>query len=117
LGLVDLGAKNFLLVAIAAVFQYLQSKLLFTINKNNKTASKGPTKGQAAMMEAMAKNMVFLGPLFTLLILSQFPSAVALYWMTTSVFSVIQQVIINRQLEKNERSKTIVGDTHLPDGV
>ena len=104
-------------MALAAVFQYLQSKLLFTINKNNKTASKKPAKGQAAMMEAMGKNMIILGPVFTLLILSQFPSAVALYWMTTSVFSVIQQVIINRQLEKHERSKAITGDAHLPDGV
>lgn len=117
LGIINLSSRNMWLVLFAALFQYLQSRLLFTINSSKKKEKNSEVGGSAAIMEKMTKNMVYLGPAFTLIILLQFPSAVALYWMTTSAFSVIQQVIINKQLEKNARIKENIGTTNIPDGV
>jgi len=50
----------------------------------------------------MGRQMVFMGPILTFVFLYFFnlPSAVALYWLTTSIFSVIQQIIINKRIKK-----------------
>jgi len=93
LGLVNLSGKNFIIVAAAAVVQYFQGK--FSLPKNNKPAS------ELSSAEKIGRQMVFLGPALTLAILYNLPSAIGLYWLTTSLFSVIQQIIINKQLTIN----------------
>ena len=51
----------------------------------------------------MGRQMIYLGPILTIIFLYFFnlPSAVGLYWLTTSLFSVIQQIIINKRLKLN----------------
>jgi YidC/Oxa1 family membrane protein insertase len=91
LGLIDLKSRSILMVGLAAVAQYFQGKLtLPKTDKKNKDLS---------TMERMTKQMVFFGPMFTVLILWQLPSALGLYWLITSVFSVIQQLYINKKIK------------------
>jgi membrane protein insertase Oxa1/YidC/SpoIIIJ len=45
--------------------------------------------------------MVFVGPLLTVLVLSALPSALGLYWITSTVFSIAQQVYINKKLKNH----------------
>ncbi len=95
LGLIDLSSKNIFIVGAAAVVQYIQGKL--SIPKTNKSSSNlTPT-------EMMSRQMVYVGPILTIVFLYflNLPSAVALYWLTTSAFSVIQQVIINKRISKD----------------
>ncbi|MEK7193751.1 MAG: YidC/Oxa1 family membrane protein insertase [Patescibacteria group bacterium] len=94
LGLIDLSAKNIIVVVAAALVQYFQGKL--SLPKNNK-----PTK-DLSPAERIGRQMVFIGPVLTLVILYNLPSAVGLYWLTTSLFSVIQQIIINKRITKHE---------------
>ncbi|KKS82538.1 MAG: Sporulation associated-membrane protein [Candidatus Wolfebacteria bacterium GW2011_GWC1_43_10] len=102
LGLVDLNQKSLAIVIIAALAQYFQSKLLMSVGKKN-SKSVG-NEGAAAVAEKISRQMVFLGPVLTFVILYSLPSAVGIYWLTTSVFSVIQQIVINKRLGKrNER--------------
>ncbi len=108
LGIIELSNSNIWLVLLAAVFQYLQSRLLFNINKKDK---KGGSDGSMGIAEKVGKNMVVLGPILTIIILSQMPSAVALYWMTTSVFSVGQQIVINKRLKNNGTREAAAGNT------
>ena len=94
LGLIDLNKRNIFIVAAAAVVQYFQGKL--SAIKLNK-----PFKDLTAA-ERMSRQMIYLGPILTILFLYFFnlPSAIGLYWLTTSAFSVIQQMIINKQIAK-----------------
>lgn len=94
LGLIDLNKRNIFIVAAAAIVQYFQGKL--SAIKTNK-----PFKDLTAM-ERMSRQMIYLGPILTILFLYFFnlPSAIGLYWLTTSAFSVIQQMIINKQIIK-----------------
>ena len=102
LGLVDLNQKSLAIVIIAALAQYFQSKLLMSVGKKN-SKSVG-NEGAAAVAEKISRQMGFLGPVLTFVILYSLPSAVGIYWLTTSVFSVIQQIVINKRLGKrNER--------------
>lgn len=92
LGLVDLKERSLILVALSAFFQYLQSKLMLNLAKG------GQKKGNLLPAEKIARQMALFSPIITLVILYPLPAAVALYWLTTSVFSVIQQIVINRRI-------------------
>ena len=97
LGLIDLAKPNFILVVVTAIAQYYQSKLM--IPKTDKQFKNLSTQ------EKMSRQMVFIGPIVTLIIFMRLPSALALYWLTTSVFSVIQQIIINKKININQEVK------------
>lgn len=90
LGFINLEAKNIWLVLAAAAVQFLQARLAIWRNPN----------GQAGQSQAekLARQMAFIAPVITLVIFYNLPAAVALYWLTSSVFSVIQQVIVNKHL-------------------
>lgn len=95
LGLVDLSKRSAAIVGLAAIAQYFQGKL--SIIKSEK-----PFKDLTSV-ERMGRQMIYLGPILTIIFLYFFnlPSAVGLYWLTTSLFSVIQQIIINKRLKLN----------------
>lgn len=95
IGLIDLHNKNVVLIILAAVFQFLQSWLILRLSKKD-------NKQAASPAEKVSKQMGFIGPILTIVILYSLPSAVALYWLTTSAFSVVQQLIINKKIQKNE---------------
>ncbi len=94
LGLIDLSSKNLFIIGAAAVVQYIQGKL--SIAKNNKSS------GVPTAAEMMSRQMIYVGPILTIVFLYflNLPSAVALYWLTTSAFSVIQQIAINKKVSK-----------------
>jgi len=100
LGVIDLSKKSFLIIAAAAVIQYFQGKL--SVVKTNK-----PFK-DLTTTERMSRQMIYFGPILTIIFLYFFnlPSAVALYWLTTSAFSVIQQIMINKKISENFNGTT-----------
>ncbi|MDP3901650.1 MAG: YidC/Oxa1 family membrane protein insertase [bacterium] len=91
MGVIDLGASSMIIVLLAAVFQYWQTKI--SLPKVDK--SKDQPK---SMMASMGKQMAVIGPLLTFIILRGLPSAVGLYWLTTSIFSIFQQWHINKKI-------------------
>lgn len=93
LGLINLAERSIVVVALAAVAQYVQGRLSLTHTKTEQETS----------ASKVSKQMVFIGPALTSVILLSLPSAVGLYWLTTSLFSIIQQIIITRKLQKDEQ--------------
>jgi len=89
LGAIDLQAKNVVLVILASVASYLQMKIAMPKHS--------PGQPQSPMVSAMGKT-VFIVPVITAVFLVELPSAIALYLLTSFVFSAIQQVIINKQV-------------------
>lgn len=92
LGIIDLTHKNIVLVALAAALQYVQSKLM--LPKTDKTAK------NLSPAERVNRQMVFIGPVLTFVIFMSLPSVISLYWLTFSLISVIQQVIINKKIKE-----------------
>ncbi|OGY61982.1 MAG: hypothetical protein A2745_01100 [Candidatus Harrisonbacteria bacterium RIFCSPHIGHO2_01_FULL_44_13] len=89
LGLINLGEKSIFIVILAAVSQYFQGKLSLPKIEKGKELPKAAQIG---------RQMVFIGPILTVVILFSLPAAVGLYWLTTSVFSIGQQIVINRKI-------------------
>lgn len=97
LGFIDLSSRSLVIVAMAALAQYFQGKL--ALPKTAKNA------GELSPMEKMGRQMIFIGPILTVMFLSYLPSAIGLYWLTTSIFSVIQQIVINKRLNIDTNGK------------
>ena len=90
LGLINLSKGSILIVGLAALAQYFQGKL----------ALPAPHEGHVpSQAEKVSRQMVFVGPFITLIIFYNLPAAVSLYWFVSSLFSVLQQMRVNKQLE------------------
>ncbi len=90
LGFLNLAEPNLLLAIMAGACQFFQVKMLSS-NKKKKIKSK---EKMAQFSELMQKQMLYLMPIFTVFILTGLPSALGLYWLITSFFTIIQQRFI-----------------------
>ena len=79
---------TYILPVLAAGLQYLQMRL--TIPKFDKGVTVDPAI-------AMQKNMMYIFPLLTLFIAGSFPAGVAVYWVVSTGFSVVQQYYVNKE--------------------
>lgn len=84
-GLIDLTKASPLLAAIAALAQFWQTKMLLP---------KQRAKDQAAQITA---GMTYVFPFLTFFIGLSLPSALALYWGTSSAMAIFQQWLVLRQ--------------------
>jgi YidC/Oxa1 family membrane protein insertase len=85
-GLLDLSKPSIILAAIAAALQYVQAKMMMI--KQTAPVSKGD------FSTAMNQQMVYMGPVLTLLIGIRFPAGLAVYWVVNTLFSIAQQYLI-----------------------
>ncbi len=93
LGLINLGEKSIVIAIIAAGLQYLQSKLLLPPSQKDK-------KEDENQMARVGKTMTIVGPILTFFILMNLPSALGFYWSVSSIFSIVQQLYINKKIPK-----------------
>jgi len=90
LGFLNLQVSNIWLVLVAAAAQFLQARLAIWRNPES-----GAVPSPA---EKMARQMAFVAPVITIVIFYSLPAAVGLYWITSSVFSIFQQMVVNKHL-------------------
>ncbi|MEA3354969.1 MAG: YidC/Oxa1 family membrane protein insertase [Patescibacteria group bacterium] len=78
----------------AATTQFLSSKLMMPAAKASKEKSKKTKQESDDMAAAMQSQMLYMMPLMTLFIGFKFPSGLVLYWLTFSIFMLVQQLIL-----------------------
>jgi len=93
LGIVNLDRPNIVFAVLAGVLQFFQSKMMMPQMKKQQQAN----DQMAQFSGMMQKQMVYLLPLFTVFILWRLPAAIGIYWMTTTLFSIIQQYLIYKK--------------------
>ena len=94
LGFIDLHNPNILFAIAAGLVQFLQTKMLTPQPSNKKRSN------DISVM--MQKQMLYLFPIITIIILLRLPSALSLYWLASGVFSIIQQHLIFKKIKTNE---------------
>lgn len=89
LGLVDLSKNNIILALLAGVAQFFQARTLV------KTRPKPKTDGSKDedTLAVMNKQMMYMMPIITVFIGASLPGGLALYWLVTTSFMVMQQYI------------------------
>lgn len=79
---------TYILPILAAGLQFWQTRMVM------------PPKmapGTEDPAQALQRNMMYLLPLITLFIAQSFAAGIVLYWVVTTVFSIIQQYFVNRE--------------------
>lgn len=92
LGALNLAYPSPILSILAGIFQFFQTKM--TTPKTQKTRTQ-----LSQFSEMIQKQTLYFFPFFTILILWKLPSAISLYWLTTTLFSIIQQYLVLRRLK------------------
>ena len=91
---ISLTESSILLALMAAVSQFFLSKFMFSRRKDT-----GITSGKKNDFQSiMGKQMMYVLPVVTFFIAQSFPAGLALYWVTTTLFSFGEQYIINKRI-------------------
>jgi YidC/Oxa1 family membrane protein insertase len=94
LGFINLASPNVVLAIFAALMQFLQTKSI--------TPSLRPEEHKEHMLQtALSRQMLYLGPALTFIILAPLPAILALYWATTSLWSLLEYQITLRPFSAN----------------
>ncbi len=97
LGLFDLTKRSMLLAVIAGVLQYFQTKMIMP---SYTKATEGRPSGSADFGRIMSKQMLYFGPVISMVIFWTLPAALPLYWIIVTLMTILQQYI-NKNNGKN----------------
>lgn len=101
LGLDLAKPDRWVLPVVAGLLQYVQSRQLTPLT----TSTTDKNKKGPDMQAMMQKQMMYLMPVFTIFIAGRLPAALPLYWIVTSIFTVIQQWYVFKDKSKVESKK------------
>jgi len=102
---IDISEKNIYIALLAGVFQFIQSKMMLEQQKKSRKPAKKEAKdGKKSQMDdisvSVSKQMTYVMPIITVIIASSLHAGLAIYWATTTLFSVGQQWYVFKKREK-----------------
>lgn len=80
------------IVVLTAFAQYIQARMSLPAL---------PKDREPTQQEKIGRQMVFIGPVITLVFFYNFPAAIALYWLVSTLFSIFQQYIVNKHIQQH----------------
>lgn len=104
LGLVDVTEKSLLFAFLAGITQFIQINLVLPSDPLKKKKNQSFKEDLARSLQLQMK---FVMPILIVFIAYSLPSAIALYWITSNVFMIFQEIFVKRKMEKNEKLKTL----------
>ena len=93
LGILDIGGKSIILAVLAGISQYLQAYYM-PQPKPNTSGGKGTFA--ESFSKSMSVQMKYVFPFVVAFIAYSISGAVALYWITSNLFAVGQQIYAKR---------------------
>lgn len=105
-------SKNIILALLVGISQYYQIKLIMKrtqpakpkeTKKSKKKKSDKPEEPDFAT--TLNKQMLFMMPILVTIFAYSFPAAMSLYWITTTLFTIGQEFILIKQVDKAEGIK------------
>ncbi len=81
-GFFDLSERSILLAILAGLGQFWQSKMMMAKAHNSNSAA-----------NALSQQMVYFMPVITIIIGASLPAGLTLYWLLTTVFTILQQYL------------------------
>ena len=98
IGLIDMSGKSMVLAALAGITQYFQIKLTLPPLKDR---TNNPTLKED-MARSFQLQMRYILPVFVLVFSYIISAAVALYWLTSNIFAIGQEIVVRRKLGKKD---------------
>lgn len=91
--MINLAQPNIFLAGLAGISQFFQSKI--QSSKSGANFQKKNSKG-SDFSQIMQKQMLYFLPTFTFFVLLRLPSALALYLVTSTIFTILQTFYIQK---------------------
>ena len=96
----NLKAKDttYILPILAGLLQFFMSLTILPAVENEPEKREGTKEDKqdfADMATSMQQQMVFMMPIMTIIFSIQFPAGLALYWVITTAFSFVQQLVVS----------------------
>lgn len=95
-GFLDISSRSIVLAVITAGFQFFQLK-----QNQSLTGSSGKDGGQKEI-QALNKQMLYFFPVMIIIIGWNLPAALLLYWLTATLFSIVEQSYIRKMYKDDE---------------
>ena len=96
LGVLDIGGKSLVLAILAGVSQYLQAHFMPKPAASSNLSGTGGSF-QESFTKSMSMQMKYIFPFVVAFIAYSISGAVALYWITSNLFMVAQQIYVKRE--------------------
>jgi YidC/Oxa1 family membrane protein insertase len=103
LGIVDITKKSIWLAAIAAISQYFQARLALPPAKPRTEKS----SFQDDLARSMSVQMKYILPVFIFFIAWRLAAAISLYWITSNLFMIAQELYIRRRYKRTNTGKVV----------
>jgi YidC/Oxa1 family membrane protein insertase len=107
LGLIEMASHSVFLAIFAGITQFVQGYLSAPIKAKkveivtNKGVADEPKNFQEQLSDSMQTNVRYILPIFITFIAWKISAAVALYWIVSNIFTIVQEWYIRRQLSRN----------------
>ena len=101
IGLINVMEKNLFLAILAGITQYIQIQLILPKVSFKSNGKKRDFKED--LMKSMNLQMKFVMPVIIVVIAYNLPSAIALYWVTSNIFMIGQEIFVKRRMEDFEK--------------
>jgi len=107
LGLVEMSSHSIFLGIFAGITQFIQGYLSTPVKPKKveivkEVGKPAEPKGfQEQLSESMQMNVRYILPIFIAFIAWKISAAVAIYWIVSNIFTIVQEWYIRRQLSRN----------------
>jgi YidC/Oxa1 family membrane protein insertase len=106
LGLIEMSSHSIFLAIFAGITQFVQGYLSAPVKPGKVEIVKGeaanePKPFQDQLSDSMQMNVRYVLPIFIAFIAWKISAAVALYWIVSNMFTIVQEWYIRRQLAQN----------------
>ncbi len=89
-GFLNLSQRNWVLPLMAGGFQFIQARLSAAISKSSGSS-------QDTTAKIMNQQMLYFFPIMIIIISWNLPAGLVLYWVVTTIFSIGEQLYINKK--------------------
>ncbi len=97
LGLFDISQKSFILAGIAGISQFFQAKL--SLPPKPPAPPGGKSSFQDDLARSMSLQMRYIFPIVVFFIAYRISGAVALYWATSNLFAIGQELVMRKKFK------------------
>lgn len=98
LGVIDMASKNMPLAILAGISQHLQFRFAMPKPKPKK---ENPTF-QEDLARSMQMQMKYIMPFFIMFVAYVASAGVALYWITSNIFAIGQEIFVKKHIEEEK---------------
>jgi len=103
-GVIDMMDKSVFFALIAGISQYYQIKITMSSKDDEKFSLQSSGSFKDDLVKSMKFQMRYILPVFVFVFAYTISAAIALYWATSNIFTIIHELIVRRKEEDNKEA-------------